>query len=203
MNKKIWGIIIIVMALIIIACIVYVIFFYQFSSAPEQVVEQPAAVVPVATFPPAVESPVKTITTVQPIATFKKTEMRSDDLARMASAFAERFSSFSNQSDYGNVRDLQIFMTDAMKIWAENYITDARAKKTQTTIYYGIVTKVISNEVKQFDSDAGIAEILVKTQRRESAGIAGNSEIFYQDIIIKYVREQGIWRVDGIYWPNK
>lgn len=204
MNRKIWGIIIVIAALAIIAGIVYIIFFYKFSSLPEQVVEQqPTVETPAKMIEPIVEPPIKSVTTVQPISPLKKAEVGSDDLARMASAFAERFGSFSNQSDYGNIRDLQIFMTDAMKNWAENYINDARIKKTQTTIYYGIVTKAISNEVKQFDADTGKAEILIKTQRRESAGITSNSTTFYQDIIIKYVREQNVWRVDGIYWQNR
>jgi len=203
MDRKVWGIIIVIAALAIIAGIVYVIFFYKFSSSPAPVVERPVVEQPATTLPPVVEPPVKSSAMVQPTSPFKKAEMQADDLARMASAFAERFGSFSNQSDYGNVRDLQIFMTNAMKNWAENYINDARARKTQTTIYYGIVTKAISSEVKQFDSDTGRAEILIKTQRRESAGIADNSATFYQDIIIKYVREQGVWRVDGIYWQNR
>jgi len=204
MDRKVWGVIIVITALAIIAGIVYIIFFYQFSSSPAPVVEQPVVVEqPTTTLPPVAEEPVKPTATVQPISRLKKAEVGADDLARMSSAFAERFGSFSNQSDYGNVRDLQIFMTDTMKIWADNYITDARARKIQTTIYYGIVTKAISNEVKQFDADIGQAEILVKTQRRESAGIAGNSATFYQDIIIKYVREQGVWRVSGIYWQSK
>jgi len=203
MNKKVWGIIIVLASLVIIAGIVYIIFFYKFSSPAEQVIEQPVAEEPAKMLEPAVESPAKSTSTVQPISPLKKTGVNSDDLARMASAFAERFGSFSNQSDYGNIRDLQIFMTDTMKSWAENYINDARIKKTQTTIYYGVVTKAISSEVKQFDSDTGRAEILVKTQRRESAGIAGNSATFYQDIVIKYVREQNVWRVDGIYWQSR
>lgn len=203
MNRKVWGIIIVITALAIIAGIVYIIFFYKFSPSSEPVVESPAVQEQPKIIAPIVESPVKPAATVQPIVPLKKTEIDSDDLTRMASAFAERFGSFSNQSDYGNIRDLQIFMTDTMKIWAENYIIDARAKKTQTTIYYGIVTKAISSEAKQFDADIGQAEILVKTQRRESAGLAGNSATFYQDIIIKYVREQGIWRVSGIYWQER
>ncbi|MEI6596974.1 MAG: hypothetical protein WCL13_02040, partial [bacterium] len=187
----------------IIVGIVYVIFFYKFSSSPDPVVLQPAAEEPIKILEPIVEPTVQPTATVQPISPLKKAEVEADDLARMASAFAERFGSFSNQSDYGNIRDLQIFMTDTMNNWAENYIADARAKKTQTTIYYGIVTKAISSEAKKFDSDTGKAEILIKTQRRESAGIAGNSTTFYQDIIINYIREQGVWRVDGIYWQDK
>jgi hypothetical protein len=202
MNKRILGIIIVIVALAIIAGIVYVIFFYKFSNSVEPIVEQPTTEQP-ATLQPTTEQPIKSTTTVQTTSPFKKNEVRADDLVRMASAFAERFGSFSNQSDYGNIRDLQIFMTEKMKDWAENYISDARVKKTQTTIYYGIVTKAISGQAKQFDSDTGKAEILVKTQRRESSGTSGNSITFYQDILIKYVREQGVWRVDGIEWQSR
>jgi len=203
MNRKIWGVIIVLTALAIIAGIVYVIFFYKFSTLPEPVAEQPVAEQPIITPEPAVEQPAQPETTVQPASQAKKAEVGAEDLARMASAFAERFGSFSNQSDYGNIRDLQIFMTSTMKNWADNYINDARSRKTQTTIYYGIVTKAISSEVKNFDSDTGQAEILVKTQRRESAGITGNSKTFYQDIIIKYAREQNVWLLDGIYWQDR
>jgi len=202
MNRKIWGIIIIIAALAIIAGIIYIIFFYRFSTA-EPTVEQPAIRQTQPTSQITPEIPVATSTTVRPVQTVKKTEVTAEDLARLASAFAERYGSFSNQSDYGNIRDLEIFMTDRMKQWAENYVNDARSRKTQTEIYYGIVTKAIFSESKQFDTDMGQAEVLVKTQRRESTGVAGNNSTFYQDISIKYLRERNVWRVDGVYWQNR
>ena len=201
MSKKIWGIIIIILGLLIIAAIIYFFFFYK-PAASEPAVEQPAAPVSQTTATPEPAATVKEPVTVQPVSPLKKAEVKADDLARMASSFAERFGSFSNQSDYGNLRDLQIFMTQGLKTWAENYIADARSKKGDTSIYYGIVTKSILSEVKQFDADSGQAEILVKTQRRESAGATGNSSSFYQDIIIKYRLEGSVWRVDGAYWQS-
>lgn len=203
MNKKFLGIIIVIAALAIIAGIVYIIFFHKFSNSAGQTAQQPVVQEPVKNSQTAIEDQFKQGADVQSAPVSQKIEITRDDLERMASAFAERFGSFSNQSDYGNIRDLQIFMTDSMKNWSENYISGARAEKTQTSIYYGIVTKAISSQAKQFDSDAGLAEILVKTQRRESAGTAGNSSVFYQDIMIKYAREQSVWRVDGIYWQDR
>lgn len=203
MNRRIWGIIIIVLALAIIAGIVFFSFFYKPSTAPEPAAEQTAAPVsqPATTLEPTEAA--KSLVTVQPGSPLKKPKVKPDDLSRMAAAFAERFGSFSNHSDYGNLRDLRIFMTSAMKDWAQDYIDTARLKKADASIYYGIVTKAVSSQVKQFDADLGQAEILVKTQRRESAGATGNSSAFYQDIIIKYLREGSIWRVDGAYWQSK
>lgn len=202
MNRRIWGIIIVILALAIIVGIVYVIFFYKFFSPPEQITEPPAVQQAEPLAQPIIKEPVEQQTAVQPVSPLKRAEVKQEDLARMAAAFAERFGSYSNQSDYGNIRDLQIFMTAKMKDWAENYIEDARARKTNTVIYYGIITKFISSEVKQFDQDIGQAEVLVRTQRRESAGVSSNSSTFYQDIIIKYLREKGVWRIDGIDWQS-
>ena len=202
MNKRIWGVIIVILALAIIAGIVFFLFFYK-PGAPEPAAGQPSVSGSMAAVAPTPEETPGAPASVQPLSPLKKPQIKSDDLARLAAAFAERFGSFSNQSDYGNLKDLQIFMTETMKTWAQNYMESARLKKTDTSIYYGIVTKAILSEVKQFDADVGLAEILVKTQRRESAGTSGNSSTFYQDIIIKYRREGTIWRADGVYWQTK
>lgn len=37
-------------------------------------------------------------------------------------SFAERFGSFSNQSNYGNFTDLSIMMTEAMNNWAKKML---------------------------------------------------------------------------------
>jgi len=200
MNKKIWGVIIIILALAIIAGIIYFFFFYKPLTTAEPAVsptptKTTGALQPNATLQPAAE--------FQPVSPLKKAEVNSDDLARMASAFAERYGSFSNQSDYGNLRDLQIFMTESLRTSTQNYIDAARLKKADSSIYYGVATKSILSEVKLFDADSGRAEILVKTQRRESTGVSGNSAAFYQDIIIKYSRVGSVWRVDGASWQEK
>jgi len=202
MNKRLLGIIIIFIGLIALGAIVYFVFFYKFSQ-PEE------AQLPLASQQNEVnvpQTPTPAITETSQInntQTIKKAEVGQADLKRMAEAFAERFGSYSNQSDYGNVRDLKIFMSSRMQSWADDYINQARAKKIDATIYYGITTKAIANEVRQFDSDLGQAEILVKTQRREATGTTSNASTFYQEIIIKFIRERGVWRVDDVFWQSR
>ena len=204
MNRRVWGIIIVIAALAITAGIVYIIFIYRFSSSPAPAADQPAALtVAPAADQPAAPAPARTSSPAPAVSPLKKTEVGRDDLIRLGSAFAERFGSFSNQSDYGNIKDLQIFMTASLKAWSDNYINDARTRKGDSTIYYGIITKSISGEVKRFDPDLGKAEILVKTQRRESIGVSGNGPTFYQDLLVKYSREDGGWLLDGLHWQAK
>lgn len=201
MNKKIFGIIIIFFGLALIAGIAYFIFFYKFPQA-EEAEDLPKIQEQVL---PKEENQIKPLIKEEPAKkpTPTKTEIGQEDLKRLASAFAERFGSYSNQSDYGNISDLKIFMTQKMKSWADNYISQSREKKIDTSIYYGITTKSITSEVNKFDSDVGLAEILVKTQRREATGTTNNFTVFYQDIIINFIKETGAWKVNSAFWQNK
>ncbi len=125
-------------------------------------------------------------------------------VVQIASAFTERFGSFSNQGvQYRNIRDLQIFMTDSMQEWSERYIAEFEAKPSDNFIYYGITTKVLSNDILRFDDASGDAEILLKTQRREAIGNTINATIYYQEMRIVMKKENGVWKVDGAYWEKK
>jgi len=125
------------------------------------------------------------------------------DLIRIAGSFAERFGTYSNQSNFGNIGSLKIFMSSKMKKWSDSYIKEQKEKKYDTSIYYGITTKAAASTVKEFDDDSGAASILVSTRRREATGTMNNySNIFTQDILIGFVMENGAWKVDSAYWKE-
>ncbi|MBU0636625.1 MAG: hypothetical protein ABH818_03135 [Patescibacteria group bacterium] len=204
MNRKIVGVIIIITGLIFVIGIIYVIFFHKFSQQEVVQTEQsPTSTQQIVTDEQPITAPVSVTTTpVTPLS--KKTKVSQEDLERIATSFIERLGSYSNQSDYGNVRDLKIFMSADMQIWADNYIKQVQADHKQTAIYYGITTKAITTEVQRFDDKAGEAEILVKSQRREATGTTANATAFYQDAIIKFVHEKkGTWKVDSVSWQKK
>lgn len=122
------------------------------------------------------------------------------ELKQMAAAFAERFGSFSNQSNYGNISDLKIFMTDKMRNWSDEFVAAEKAKKSDISIYFGVTTKALAEEMKKFDKENGEAEALVKTQRREASGFTSNISSYYQDIAISFKKEKGVWKVDSAKW---
>lgn len=184
---------------ILVLFIVYMIFFYKFSGnqeeTPEEIATTSETVLPEATttLTPADQAEVK--------AGFSRTEMTSDDLSKMAVAFAERFGSYSNQSNYENISDLQVFMSRKMRVWADEFI--AQAKKNYSAIYYGVTTSAVSAEVKKFDAGSGQAEILVKTQRQESTVTMSNGATSYQDLLLNFVKERNSWKVDSATWQKK
>ena len=211
MNRKLIGIIIITSGLIMLIGIVYVIFFHDFSPKEQEEQEQEEAVQISVTLPTqeeSVQEETSSLPEEQEITTTRKVPVtdkiiNQTDLERIAASFVERFGSYSNQSNYSNLTDLKIYMSARMKNWVDNYVKTARAKGGVSDIYYGITTKSMAQEVKLFDDDLGKAEILVKTQRREAMGTTANASTFYQNILVNFVKEKGMWKVDNAYWQDK
>ena len=130
-------------------------------------------------------------------------KVTKDDLIRMSGSFAERFGSYSNQSNFANILDLKIFMTARMKYWADTFIKEQNDRVADNDIYYGITTKSIAKEMQDFDEDIGLATILVQTRRREATGASSNySNIYNQEILITLIKENGAWKVDSAHWIN-
>ncbi|KPJ84783.1 hypothetical protein AMJ57_05480 [Parcubacteria bacterium SG8_24] len=124
-------------------------------------------------------------------------------LKRLAAAFAERFGSFSNLSDYDNVIDLKAFMTPTMATWADSYVAEQRAARGPSAEYYGVTTRSISVEILRFDDTAGVAELVVKTQRRESTSTSLDERVFYQDIRLEFRRSGELWQVNSARWEGE
>ena len=120
------------------------------------------------------------------------------DLKNMASSFAERFGSYSNHSDFANIKDLKIFMTESMKDWAEDFVQERSKKDRQE--YSGVTTKAISTEITNFDEERGEAEAVVTTRRRESKGSRADSTTYTQELTLEFVEKNDSWKVDGAYW---
>jgi hypothetical protein len=123
----------------------------------------------------------------------------AEDISKLASFFAERLGSFSNQSDYGNITDLMMFMTDSMQDWADGYIAKLKADNASGD-YYGISTTAVVSTVNSFNESVGQAEVTVTTKRKEIKGVSESS--FNQNLKVSLVKEGDEWKVDGAYWEK-
>jgi len=120
-------------------------------------------------------------------------------LKAIASTFAERFGSYSNQGNFSNLDDLK----DLMSVRMKSAISEYKAKQQASmigTAYYGITTKAISPQITSFEESLGRAEILVKTQRQEALGNTINPKVFYQDLKLNLVKTEADWKVDEAEW---
>ena len=126
--------------------------------------------------------------------------LNANDASKLASLFAVRLGSFSNQSDYGNVTDLKIFMTAGMRDWADKYIADLKAQKYSGE-YYGITTNTLTTKVLSYDDQAGTAKVEVTTERQEShANTLGST--YQQKMTLDLVKNNNEWLVDNAVWAK-
>ncbi|MFA6551096.1 MAG: hypothetical protein WCV41_00995 [Patescibacteria group bacterium] len=190
--KKLTAILIIIFALIVLIGLIYFMFLAPVKETQAPVTQQATTTV-------TAQIPVTEVKTTTP-KIIRREEVNEEDLKRLAASFVERYGSYSNQSGYANIRDLEIFMSGGMKIWATNYLEQIRNQNAATDIYYGITTKAVITETKQFNETGGQAEFLVKTQRKESIGVGANARAFQQDASISMIKEGGAWKVDRVKW---
>lgn len=129
-------------------------------------------------------------------------KISKSDVEKMAASFAERFGTYSNQAGFSNMVDLKIFMSRSMQVWADDYVV--KQTKANNDIYYGITTKAVVVETKNFNDESGQATVLVKTRRREATMTTGNvSKVFNQDITVNVVKEDGAWKINSAYWEKE
>jgi len=91
-------------------------------------------------------------------------EMTAEDLKQLAFSVAERYGSFSNQGNFGNISDLELYMTEEMKSWSKRYV-ETESAKPYSGKYYGMTTSALVGEVQSFKDDK--AQILVLPGKRD------------------------------------
>lgn len=197
----------IIIILLLLAALVWFLFFFKWPKKAEPVTNQQST-----------EQPVQQLDTVDDtIATsVKQLEIVADkdaqapdqkdvemtNLEKLASLFAERLGSYSNQSEYGNLVDLKVFMTDSMNGWADDYIAKAKAESNYDGVYRGVMTRAISAEVSDLDDSNGTAKAVVHTQKVESSDVSDNV-VYYEDLSIGFKKEGPVWLVDDARWLGK
>ncbi len=127
---------------------------------------------------------------------------QEEELKRLASSFAERYGSYSNQTNFANLENLIFFMTASLKRSTEDFIKAERAKARDTSVYYGLTTRATGVTTQAFDEQGGTASFLVQTHRRESIGTTDNVRNFQSVLLVDMRREAGAWLVDRATWQS-
>lgn len=198
----------ILLTIVILGIIVALIFwFFFFKNSNEVVVE------PIVENEPEVQTD---FDVVEPISDFVDTnnqtekivaqpEAASDgennfsNLRAIALSFVERFGSFSNQGNYENFVELEVFMTDEMKNWSRAFIAEQKQQPASSE-YYGVSTKVLSSTVVDITEQQDKAIVELNTQRIEYRGSNRQSEINYQKIIVELNKFDDVWYVQSAQW---
>ena len=117
-------------------------------------------------------------------------------LQALAKTFAERYGSFSSESNFANLVDVIPLMTDSFATETRNFIETAEIPQE----LYTVSTRVITVEVDEINEDAGFATLTLNTQREESKGSAQNISVRYQPIVLTFRFISGAWKVSSATW---
>lgn len=124
----------------------------------------------------------------------EKLTLLKNELVLKARNFAERYGSYSTDAQFANLRELKNEMSDRFWQATENYIS--QKEKDKITEFYGISTKVLNIQEKEFSTDQVV--YLISTQRQETKGTT--PKVFYQDLELRMIKENGGWKIDQIVW---
>ena len=206
MDKKtikviIWSIVI----ALLLAIILYFLFFFKWpgSTIPAIVISQAPAKqtqVPIVnnqTIKPATSTPAVVKKVLPPPSGDVISQRNLEALAR---SFAELFGSYSNQTNFVNITDSKLYMTDSFKAWADKYIATNR-KAPYSGSYQGMVTKAITDKILNFDGTKGQSTVVVTTQRNPQPE-STSTPLFYQDITITFIKQASNWLVDNAVWKK-
>lgn len=182
--------------LVLIGLIIYFIFIYNFNSPQDSKNTTPSTPAQGEIAAPVI-SETSPSSTAAPAAA---TDQSREEAGRLSMAFAERYGSSSSQSDFNNLRDLEVFMTDGMRARSEQYIATEQAKPASTS-YEGTTTKAVVLNMESFDAAAGIAKVTVKTKRQEKKDGA-ETRSYDQSLALTLKKVGNEWKVDSAEWSK-
>ncbi|MBU1036821.1 hypothetical protein KKF32_02160 [Patescibacteria group bacterium] len=132
------------------------------------------------------------VETSKPQSPLTSLESRVTTVARN---FAERFSSFSTDSQYSNLEEVEV-LASARLI---KQLEQIRQEVADNQGYYGITSKVLKTKINFLDEASGTAEVTVTLQREESR--QGQAPVvYYQNLDLSLISSGQNWLVDKVQW---
>ena len=127
-------------------------------------------------------------------------EKQAASIGAVAKTFVERFGSYSNQSGYSSLAELEALSTESFAAWLQsNYVPELKKEHDPAGYYYEISTE--APMIASVEQSATAAKFVVTTQRIEKTD--NGEKTFQQDIVLDMKKIGDEWRVDGAYWQNK
>lgn len=112
-----------------------------------------------------------------------------------AKIFAERYGSYSSESNFANIVDVLPLTTAEYRARLQAYVATA---ETPTELYT-VTTRVVAMDV---EAEETRATVKLSTQRTESKGSLQNISIRYQDITLTLEKQGDTWLVSSATWES-
>lgn len=121
----------------------------------------------------------------------------TEDSQLLSETFAERYGSFSTDTDFANIEGLYIYMTDSYKTSQQASVATQRANASSES--YGVTTNVITTALNT--TNESYAKYTHET-RRVKTRIGEDDNAYNQTIVIELQYTDNGWRVNNATWKN-
>jgi len=126
---------------------------------------------------------------VQPITT---EAMEKNAVKQLAKIFIERYGSFSTDSGYQNIVELEGLLT--AKLWAS---LSAKIGTPVAGGFVGVTTRAVAATLTDWKKDQSAVVNIQVAQTEERNGVAG---VFHKNVDVKFLKVKGQWLVDAFVW---
>lgn len=124
----------------------------------------------------------------------RETRTTSADVVSLSKSFVTRYGSYSNEANFANLEDVLPLASASFDAQLQNTIDTGVPPEE----YYGVSTSIVT--VKVDEKSEATSQVTVTTQREEAVGSTQNTSVKYQDIVLTFVMEDGVWKVDSATW---
>ncbi|MFA6423884.1 MAG: hypothetical protein WCV83_01055 [Candidatus Magasanikbacteria bacterium] len=123
-------------------------------------------------------------------------EIQQNAAQQIAKIFLERYNSFSSESQYQNVRDVQTLVSKAYWIILSAKLSPVQPPKNTIAQFSSTITKVYSIKLASWSELSAIVDLQVKISE-EKNGLTTNKD---QQAKVYLVKEGENWLVDKFEW---
>jgi flagellar basal body-associated protein FliL len=191
MSRRTRIVLIVLIVLILLLLLLWI--FYALFSRKDETTQTPIS--PVQEETPEI-IPTRPTVSQNELEAEKETRATSSDVVSLSKTFVTRYGSYSNEANFSNLTDVLPLMSAAFAAETQAFID----RSTPPSEYYSVSTQVITVNVKDKDEETGTSQVSVTTQREEAVGSPQNSFVRYQEILLNFVKEQDVWKVDSATW---
>ena len=131
--------------------------------------------------------------------TTTQTGTTQDTLTTTAEKFVATFGTFNSEGNFKNITDVYSYMSEKYRQDSASFVTQKQAAGNSGNFYETVTTVLMSHVLENTETTASV---LVDTYRESSSSTAGRTST-YENIVVRFVQENGSWKVDKAEWQGK
>ncbi|HLC69428.1 MAG TPA: hypothetical protein VJH75_00050 [Patescibacteria group bacterium] len=140
------------------------------------------------------QTPIREVPAGTPIKPATSEEVEKNTVKNLARIFLERYGSYSTDSNYDNIRDLESLSTPSLWLTLKT-----RIGRPPTGDYSGSLARVYTSAVTEWSKDSSKVVVSL-TQETEKNGVSTEAR-YSSEVTLKKLN--GDWRVDAFTWVKE